>query len=119
MSAPRYSDAQVAAAVEAIAGADRLRAAESNVAANAPHLQKVLAGALAEAGWFGETHDAEVLKAATTPDTEQRLSAVRTLLAEETRLGMMVGVALGWAIAEELRESDDEEHEPGTPAKER
>ncbi len=28
---------------------------------------------------------------------------VRTLLAEETRLGMMVGVAVGWAIADELK----------------
>jgi hypothetical protein len=27
---------------------------------------------------------------------------VRTLLAEEARMGMMVGVAVGWALAEEL-----------------
>ena len=27
---------------------------------------------------------------------------MRTLLAEEARMGMMVGVAVGWALAEEL-----------------
>ena len=43
-----------------------------------------------------------MLKAATTPDEEERLTAVRTLLAEEARMGMMVGVAVGWALAEEL-----------------
>jgi hypothetical protein len=30
------------------------------------------------------------------------LTAVRTLLAEEARMGMMVGVAVGWALADEL-----------------
>ena len=28
--------------------------------------------------------------------------AVRTLLAEETRIGMFVGVAIGWELAREL-----------------
>jgi hypothetical protein len=50
-----------------------------------------------------------VLKAATVPDSEQRVTAVRTLLAEEARMGMMVGVAVGWALAEELRKSDTKE----------
>jgi hypothetical protein len=43
-----------------------------------------------------------VLKAATTPDQDERLLAVRTLLAEETRMGMLVGVAVGWELAREL-----------------
>jgi hypothetical protein len=50
-----------------------------------------------------------VLKAATTPDEEARLAAVRTLLAEETRIGMMVGVAVGWALAEELEKQTEED----------
>jgi hypothetical protein len=41
------------------------------------------------------------------PDEEARLTAVRTLLAEETRIGMMVGVAVGWALAERLREQTE------------
>ena len=33
--------------------------------------------------------------------------AVRTLLAEEARMGMMVGVAVGWALAEELQNEQE------------
>ena len=79
------------------------------VAAAAPKLQRVLAEALEAGGWFGEAHEGELRKAATAPDDEERLTAVRTLLAEEARMGMMVGVAVGWALAEELSESDQEE----------
>ena len=49
---------------------------------------------------------AESLKAATVPDPEQRIAAVRTLLAEEARMGMMVGVAVGWALKEEMSEGE-------------
>ena len=44
-----------------------------------------------------------MLKAATTPDDDERLRAVRTLLAEETRMGMLVGVAVGWELASRAR----------------
>ena len=43
------------------------------------------------------------------PADEERITAVRTLLAEEARMGMMVGVAVGWALAEELSKSDQED----------
>ena len=36
------------------------------------------------------------------PDPDERLAAVRALLAEEARMGMMVGVAVGWALKEEM-----------------
>ena len=36
------------------------------------------------------------------PDPDERVAAVRALLAEEARMGMMVGVAVGWALKEEL-----------------
>ena len=42
------------------------------------------------------------------PDEEARLSAIRTLLAEETRIGMMVGVAVGWALAEQLQTTKED-----------
>jgi hypothetical protein len=104
-----YSDEQIDAAIEAISDPETFREAERQVARAAPNLQKILAEALGTGGWFGESHDAEVLKAATNPDDEERLTAVRTLLAEETRVGMMVGVAVGWALAERLSEQTKEE----------
>ncbi len=79
------------------------------IAAAAPGLQRILAGALAEGGWFGESHETEVAKAARVEDEAERLGAVRTLLAEEARMGMMVGVAVGWALAEELSARSDED----------
>ena len=100
-----FSEEQLDAAVEALSGPGRLEEAEAVVARAAPQLQNLLAQSLDAGGWFGESHDAAVLKAATTPAEDERLTAVRTLLAEETRLGMMVGVAVGWALAEELSRS--------------
>jgi hypothetical protein len=97
-----YSEEQLDAAIDRLTEPDRFREAESMVASAAPKLQRVLTDAMQAGGWFGETHEAEVLKAATDPDSDQRVTAVRTLLAEEARMGMLVGVAVGWALAEEL-----------------
>lgn len=108
MSEPGYSDEQVEAAVEALSEAGAFAEAEGAVARAAPRLQGILAEALAAGGWFGESHEAEVLKAATMPGDEERLVAVRTLLAEEARMGMMIGVAVGWALAEKLAEGNEE-----------
>lgn len=99
------------AAIERLLDPERFSEAERVVARAAPHLQKVLAAALAEGGWFGEPHEAEALRAATVPDPDERLAAVRSLLAEEARMGMMVGVAVGWALNEELSEPADPERE--------
>lgn len=99
------------AAIERLAEANRFAEAETIVARAAPQLQRVLAAALAEGGWFGESHESESLKAATVPDPEERIAAVRTLLAEEARMGMMVGVAVGWALKEEMSEGKDPEGE--------
>lgn len=95
-------DERLEAAIERLTEAERFAEAETIVARAAPQLQRVLAAALAEGGWFGESHEAEVVRAATAPDSEERIAAVRVLLAEEARMGMMVGVAVGWALKEEL-----------------
>jgi hypothetical protein len=95
------------AAIERLIEADRFAEAERIVARAAPQLQRVLAAALAEGGWFGDSHESESLKAATVPDPDERIAAVRTLLAEEARMGMMVGVAVGWALKEEMSKSED------------
>ena len=99
-----FSDAEIDAAVEALSDPARFREAESQLGRMAPQLQRILAHALEEGGWFGEAHDGQVLKAATTPDEDARITAVRTLLAEETRIGMMVGVAVGWELRKTLTE---------------
>jgi hypothetical protein len=100
-------ESEFQAAIERLLDPERFAAAERVVARAAPRLQKVLAAALAEGGWFGEPHEAEALKAATVPDPDERLAAVRALLAEEARMGMMVGVAVGWALKEELSEPSE------------
>ena len=105
MSAPSYTEAELEAAVDALADAERFREAEQLVAAAAPGLQRILAEALAAGGWFEDSHQAAIVDAATAPDDEQRIAAVRTLLAEESRVTMMIGVAVGWALAGELGES--------------
>ena len=93
---------ELEAAIERLLEPERFSEAERVVAHSAPQLQKVLAAALAEGGWFEDPHEGEALRAATVPDPEERLTAVRSLLAEEARVGMMVGVAVGWALREEL-----------------
>lgn len=93
---------ELEAAIERLLDPERFSEAERIVAKAAPQLQKVLAAALAEGGWFGEPHEKESLKAATVPDPDERIAAVRALLVEEARMGMMVGVAVGWALKEEL-----------------
>jgi hypothetical protein len=98
----QFTDAEIDAALEALTAPERFRAAESRVSRIAPQLQRILGQALHEGGWFGEAHEGELLKAATTPDQDERIRAVRTLLAEETRIGMLVGVAVGWELAREL-----------------
>ena len=97
------------AAIERLLDPERFSEAERMVAKAAPQLQKVLAAALAEGGWFGEPHEAETLRAATVPDSDERIAAVRALLAEEARMGMMVGVAVGWALREEMTDSTEGE----------
>ncbi len=109
---PDDADAvRLEAAIERLAEADRFAEAELIVARAAPQLQRVLGTALAEGGWFGESHESESLKAATVPDPEERIAAVRTLLAEEARMGMMVGVAVGWALKEEMSRGEPPEGE--------
>jgi hypothetical protein len=101
--------ARLDAAIAALSHRERFREAESVVTAAAPKLQRILADALEEGGWFGEAHESEVRKAAEAPGDAERMTAIRTLLAEEARMGMMVGVAVGWALAEELSSTEQEE----------
>jgi hypothetical protein len=97
-----YTDAELEAAIAAIADPARLREAQDVVTRTAPSLQRVLMGALEEGGWFDLGHNQAVREAAGHEDVGERVRAVRTMLAEETRLGMLVGVAVGFELAREL-----------------
>jgi hypothetical protein len=94
--------AEVDAALAALVEPGRLAHAQDVVVHAAPALQRVLAEALAEGGWFGEAHDAEVSRIVDEQDEQQRARALSTLVAEQTRLGMFVGVAVGFELAREL-----------------
>jgi hypothetical protein len=100
----RYTAEQVDAAVAALAAdPERLGHAQELVTHAAPGLQRILGEALDAGGWFGSAHDDQVAKAAGADDADERLRAVRTLVAEETRIGMLVGVAVGFELARELQ----------------
>ena len=107
MSDPPFSDEPVDAALEALSEPGRFRDAETRVARIAPQLQLILGQALNEGGWFGEAHESEVRGAAKEPDQRQRETKIKTLLTEETRMGMLVGVAVGWELARELEMNDE------------
>ena len=102
-----YTEAEVEAAVQALSDPEQLDQAQRIVAANAPALQRILNIALNEAEWFGSAHHEQVLQAAGKADIEERLRAVQTLIAEEVRVTMMIGAAVGFELAHKLIEKED------------
>jgi hypothetical protein len=102
-----YSDAEVEAAIQALSDPARLEEAQRLVGANAPSLQGILEQAMSAADWFGSAHQSAVLEAAGKPDIDARLAAVRQLVAEETRVAMLIGVAVGLELAHELSDPKD------------
>jgi hypothetical protein len=116
MGETTYSEAELEAAVQALSDPERFAEAERLVSRAAPGLQMVLAEALASGGWFEDSHQQAIADAAAREDPEERAAALRTLLAEEGRIAMMIGVAVGWALAGELGKTantnDDEERDP-------
>jgi hypothetical protein len=104
-----YTDTELDAAIAAVGEPDRLLEAQELVTRSAPSLQRVLNAALAEGGWFDHAHEQAVRDAMSGEDPEQRARAVKTLIAEETRLGMLVGVAVGFELARELAAPTNQE----------
>jgi hypothetical protein len=102
-----YTAAEVDAALEALVEPGRLAHAQDVVTHAAPTLQRVLAEALAEGGWFGQAHHAEITRVVGEGSVDERARAVDTLVAEQTRLGMFVGVAVGFELAHELAQARD------------
>ena len=114
MPGRRYTADQVDAAVQTLSDPERFSHAQEIVTHAAPSLQRLLAEALAEGGWFGQAHESQLTQAALSDDVDERLRALRTLVAEETRLGMLVGVAVGLELAHELMDTTEttEETDP-------
>jgi hypothetical protein len=106
---PTYTAEEVDAAVAALGDPERFAHAQEIVTHAAPGLQQVLTAALAEGGWFGSAHEAELARAAGIEDPAERLAAVRALVDEEAGLGMLVGVAVGLELAHELMRQRSEE----------
>jgi hypothetical protein len=97
-----YSDAELDAALTAITAPGRLGEAQDVVLRTVPSLQRILADVLLGGGWFDSGH-AEAVRAAASAETpSDREREVQTLVAEETRVGMMVGVAIGFELSREL-----------------
>jgi hypothetical protein len=107
-----YTDADLDAAIAALTEPQRLREAQDLVVRAAPALQRLLATALEEGGWFDLGHDQAVREAVGRDDPGQRTQEVQRLLAEETRLGMLVGVAVGFELARELALASGTDTEP-------
>lgn len=108
MTERRFTDEELDGALQALTEPDRFREAEERVARIAPQLQHVLYQALDLDGYFGNLRENEVASAVRQDDLDERTRAVRTLLAEETRLGMLIGVAVGWELARELETNKEE-----------
>ena len=108
-----YTDDELDAAVVALSDPERFRAAEARIARAAPQLQRVLDEAMASSGGLLDTVQAQQIRdAAGHADPADRMTAISGLLTEEARLGMLVGVAVGWELEREL-ESSGAGREPG------
>jgi hypothetical protein len=106
--ARRFTAEQVDSAVAALSDdPERFAHSQEIVTHAAPGLQRVLNEALDAGGWFGEAHEAQLTGVAGTEDAAERLTALRVLIAEETRLSMLVGVAVGLELARELYDDNN------------
>lgn len=116
-----YTDDEIEAAIAALSKPGRLRQAQEVLARAAPRLHRILDDAISEGGWFDAAHEQAIHEASGGDDSTERERAVRTLIAEETRLGMFVGVAVGFELAQELGyasergEASAAEDEPKSP----
>lgn len=97
-----HSREEIERALDSLSQPGRLEGAQRAVGELAPELQSILARALQEGGWFDSAHEQAVREALADVDPLARERAVRTLVAEETRVGMLVGVAVGMELARTL-----------------
>ena len=104
-----HSPEEIRAAVEVLSDPERLADAQQVIASAAPEIQHILEQALEEADWFGIAHRTQVEEALGHEDPQARLDAIGGLIAEETRLSMLIGVAVGYELAHVLNENEGED----------
>jgi anti-sigma factor RsiW len=109
-----YTAAEVDAAVAALSDPERFGHAQEIVAHAAPGLQRVLGSALEAGGWFDQAHEAQLTQVSGVEDRSERARAIHALIAEETRLAMLVGVSVGFELARELAAQPHDNHEGNT-----
>lgn len=97
-----FTAEEVDAALTTLVEPGRLDHAQAVVTHAAPALQRILAEALHDGGFFTGAHDAQVEAAASAADPEERARLIGTLLAEEARLAMLVGATVGFELHREL-----------------
>ena len=102
-----HTEAEIEAAVQVLSDPERLEQAQRLVGSAAPALQGILEQALDAADWFGAAHRAQVMEAAGQEDMVERMNAVQRLITEETRLSMLIGVAVGYELAYVLNENEE------------
>lgn len=110
-----FTAEEVDAAIAALTEPGRLDHAQDVITHAAPGLQRILNASLDAGGWFGGAHEQEVRRAAEAESAQERVAAVRTLLAEETRIGMLVGAAVGFELARELLRAEPASAQEGLP----
>jgi hypothetical protein len=103
-----HSEADIQAAVQLLSEPDRLDEAQRVVASAAPALQQILEQARVSAEWFDSAHRAQIQEATAPEDPMERAMAVQRLIAEETRVAMLIGVAVGYELSYVLNENRGE-----------
>jgi hypothetical protein len=103
-----YTASEVDAAVARLEDPERFSHASEIVTHAAPSLAGVLDHALVAGGWYGAAHEELLRRASGESDPAERLAAIGALVDEQTRVGMLVGVAVGFELANELALSEPE-----------
>jgi hypothetical protein len=111
MSPAHITQTQLEAALTALQTPGRFDTAERLLAQIAPGLQGILNEALRTGGWHEGSSAEQIERALFGADSKQARETLANMLVEETRLAMLVGVAVGIELARELRldEPDDDE----------
>ncbi len=112
MASDSVTPAELEAALEALREPGRFDAAERLVGLAAPGLHRILIEAMAGGGWNSEDDAREIDKAlaAGTPDVVR--ANVLGLVGEQSRVAMLVGVAVGIELARELELHEGPPPEP-------
>ena len=92
--------------MQALSDPARLEDAQRVVASRgARRCRRSSSSALEAAEWFGSAHRAQVMEATGQEDPRSAWTPSSALIAEETRVSMLIGVAVGYELAHVLNEN--------------